>query len=53
MVKKAIVEVVLIPESVNVKSKDIELDIRNALRRGDLIIPWCYKVENVRVVEIK
>lgn len=50
MVRRAIIEVILVPESLKVKPEIIELDILKAIRDGELIIPWCCKVERVKVV---
>ncbi|MBS7632229.1 hypothetical protein KEJ15_01210 [Candidatus Bathyarchaeota archaeon] len=51
MVKKLIIEMVLVPESFGKRAEEIERDILEELRHGLLIIPWCDKVERVRVVE--
>ncbi|MBS7632719.1 hypothetical protein KEJ15_03740 [Candidatus Bathyarchaeota archaeon] len=50
MVKKVIIEMVLVSESFGKRAEEIEQDILEELRHG-LIIPWCDKVEKVRVVE--
>lgn len=53
MVKKAIIEMVLVPESLGKRAKEIERDISKEIRHGLLVIPWCGKVERVRVVQEK
>ena len=51
MVKKVVIEIVLIPESRNRRPKEIEQEILEEIRCGNLIIPWCKDVEKVAVVE--
>jgi len=53
MVRKVIIEAILVPESLNTWSKEIEKEILKEIRHGPLSIPWCSKVEKVRVVEQK
>jgi len=50
---KVIIEVVLVPESSNKRSEEIEREILKEIRYGSVFIPWCDKVEKVRVVEQK
>lgn len=51
MSKKAIIEMVLVSEAFGKRTKEIERDILEELRHGFLVIPWCDKVEKVRVVK--
>ena len=51
MVKKVIIEILLVPESLNKQSDEIEDEILKEFREGFLVIPWSYEIEKVSVVE--
>jgi len=51
MVKKVIIEILLVPESIEKRSDEIENEILKKFREEFLMIPWCYEVEKIRVVE--
>jgi len=51
MVKKAIIEVLLVPESLNKRSKEIENEILKEFQEGLLIIPYGDKIEKIKIVE--
>jgi hypothetical protein len=51
MVKKAVIEISLVDESVEKADKEIEKEIFNDLSEGRLVIPWCKKVEKVTVTQ--
>lgn len=51
MVKKAIIELLLVEESAAKTNKEIEKEIFNEFFEGKLVIPWCKKVERVTVIE--
>jgi hypothetical protein len=53
MVKKVVIEAVLVPESSNERPEEIEKQILREIRCGNLIIPWCARVEKVRVADEK
>lgn len=50
MVKKLVIEAVLVRESQKKQSEEIEREILNEIRYGSLVIPWCDEVVKVRVV---
>jgi hypothetical protein len=50
MVKKAVIEISLLKESVKVTNKKIEKEILEALSK-ETIIPWMRNVKKVRVTE--
>jgi len=50
MAKKLIIEFLLVPESLDKKSDEIKSEILKEFNEGFLGIPWCYKIEKVRVV---
>lgn len=50
MVRKVIIEAVLVPESLERRPKEIEMEILREIRCGSLVIPWCDRVEKVVVV---
>jgi len=52
MVKKVIIEIHLVPESLNKRSSEIEDEISKEFREDFLMIPWSYKIERIKVVEI-
>lgn len=51
MVRKVVVEAVLVPESSSKHPKEIESEIFREIHCGSLVIPWCERVEKVVVVE--
>ena len=51
MVKKVIIEIILVPESFDEQSDKIKEEILKELREGFSLIPWSYEIEHVRVVE--
>jgi len=51
MVRKVIIEAVLVPESSSKNSKEIEKEILNEIRSGSLVIPWCDSIKRVVVIE--
>ena len=51
MVRKAIIEILLVPESLDKRSDEIEEEILKAFRDGFLVIPWSYDIEKIRVLE--
>ncbi len=51
MVRKVIIEILLVPESLNTSSEEIEDDILKELQDGFLIIPWSAKLEEIRVLD--
>ncbi|MEM3725863.1 MAG: hypothetical protein QXK98_03260 [Candidatus Bathyarchaeia archaeon] len=53
MIRKVIIEAVLVPESSNKHSREIEREILKEIRDGSLVIPWCDRVEKAVVVEGK
>jgi len=51
MAKKLIIEILLVPESLNKKSDEIESEILKEFKEGFLRIPWSYEIEKIRVVD--
>jgi len=51
MVKKLIIEVILVPESLYKPSDEIKDEILKELHEGFPLIPWSYEIEKVSVVE--
>jgi len=51
MVKKVIIEIPLIPESLDKRSDEIEEEILKEIHEGFLRVPWGYEVEKIKVVE--
>jgi len=51
MARKVVIEAVLVEESQGMQPKDIEREILKEIHHGYLVIPWCDKVEKVRVIE--
>lgn len=51
MVKKVIIEVILVPESLDKRSDEIKEEILKEFREGFLKIPWSYEIEKVKVIE--
>jgi hypothetical protein len=51
MVRKVIIELLLVPESIEKKPAEIEMEILTELCEGFLRIPWSYEIERVRVIE--
>jgi len=51
MIKKVIIEAVLVPETIGRRAQEIEKEILKEFQNGSLLIPWCDKVEKIRVVE--
>jgi hypothetical protein len=50
MTKKLIIEILLVPESLDKKSAEIESEILKEFNEDFLRIPWSYKIEKVRVI---
>lgn len=51
MVKRAIIEIVLVPEASERLPDEIEREILTELCEGFLRIPWSYEIGRVKVVE--
>lgn len=51
MSKKIIFEISLIKESKNKTNQAIIREILSAFSDGDLVIPWCNKVEKITILE--
>jgi hypothetical protein len=51
MTKKLIIEILLVPESLEKKPDDIESEILKEFDEGFLRIPWSYEIEKIRVVD--
>ncbi|MGQ9507263.1 MAG: hypothetical protein ACUVTB_05325 [Candidatus Bathycorpusculaceae bacterium] len=51
MVRKLIIRAVLVPESLNKQPEEIEREIFKEIHQGLLVIPWCNKVEKIRVID--
>ncbi|MEM5868135.1 MAG: hypothetical protein QXG39_09495 [Candidatus Aenigmatarchaeota archaeon] len=51
MVRKVVIEAVLVPELAGKYPRVIEGEILREIRCGALVIPWCAKIEKVVVVE--
>jgi hypothetical protein len=51
LVRKAIIEIVLIPEANEKLPEEIEREILAELCEGFLRIPWSYEMGRVRVIE--
>lgn len=51
MVRKVVIEAVLVPESAGKNPREIEREILMEIRYSALVIPWCDKIEKVVVVE--
>ena len=51
MVKKVIIEILLVPQSLDKPSDENEDEILKEFREGFLMIPWGYKIEKIKVVE--
>jgi hypothetical protein len=49
MSKKATIVISLVEESVERSSEEIEKEIFQELSKGTARIPWCKKIENVKV----
>jgi len=51
MSKKAVIEILLVPESAAEQSKRIEKEILEEFQKNFLTIPWFYKVKKIKVTE--
>lgn len=51
MAKKAIIEILLVPESLDKSSKEIEEEILKEFREGFLMIPYSDRIEKIKIVE--
>jgi len=51
MAKKAIIEVLLIPESRSRSPEEIKDEILREFQEGFLRIPYCESIEKVKIVE--
>jgi len=51
MVRKVIIEILLVPESLDKSPDEIEDEISKELREGFLMVPWGAEIEKIRVVD--
>jgi hypothetical protein len=51
MVKKAVIEITLVEESIEKTNKEIEKEISKELSDNLYIIPWAAKIENMTIKE--
>jgi len=51
MVKKIVIEILLVPESFDKPSDEIRSEILKEFSEGFLRIPWSCKIEKIMVVE--
>ena len=51
MVKKVIIEVLLVPEAINKSTDTIRSEILREFSKGFLLIPWGQKIEKLKIVE--
>jgi len=51
MVRKVIIEAILVPESASKNPKEIEKEILREIQHGSIIIPWCNRIEKVKIVD--
>jgi hypothetical protein len=49
--KKVVIEAVLVPEASNKCSEEIEKEILREIKHGIIVIPWCNRIEKVKVVD--
>jgi len=53
MVNKAIIEITLVPEALEKFPEEIEKEILRALRQNFIHIPWCNRIEKVKVIRAR
>lgn len=51
MVKKVIIEILLVPESLDKSSDEIKDEILKEFREGPSMIPWSCEIAKIKVVE--
>jgi hypothetical protein len=51
MVKKVVIEILLVEESVEAMNRNIESEILKELSKNIHVIPWAAKIEKVAVKE--
>lgn len=51
MVRRIIIEAVLVPESIKRKSATIKKEILQEFAEGTISIPWIAEVKGIRLVE--
>jgi hypothetical protein len=51
IVKKVIIEILLVPQSLDKPFDEIDDEILKEFREGFLMIPWGYKIEKIKVIE--
>jgi hypothetical protein len=51
MVKKVIIEILLVPQSLDKPSDENEDEILKEFREGFLMNPWGYRIEKIKVAE--
>lgn len=51
MVKKAVIEILLVPESLDKPPGEIEAEILREFLEGFIMIPWGAKIEKIRVID--
>ncbi len=51
MARKVIIEASLVPESTDEKPEKIEREISRKFLEEHLIIPWCEKIEKVKIID--
>ena len=52
MNRKVIIEILLVPESLEKKSSEIEDEIVTEFHQGSLVIPWSLKIESIKVIDL-
>ena len=48
--KRVVIIATLVPEASNKHSEEIEREIIREIQHGSIIIPWCHKIDKVKVV---
>lgn len=51
MARKILIVAVLVPESSSKHTNEIEQEILNEINNDHLGIPWCYKIEKVKIIQ--
>ncbi|MEM3458657.1 MAG: hypothetical protein QXN36_03400 [Candidatus Bathyarchaeia archaeon] len=51
MVKKVIIEILLVPEAIDKPSNTIRSEILREFSEGFLLIPWAQRIEKLKIVE--
>lgn len=51
MTRKVIIEILLVPESLEKEPDEIESEILKEFAEGFFRFPWCYEIEKIRVVD--